>query len=43
MTFVTVKVDEIYFQEMIDRDFMTKPMPENIRISRNRAFIYLIM
>eukprot|EP00347_Sterkiella_histriomuscorum_P000253 403376593 len=43
MTFVTVRMDQIYMQDFIDRDFLTKPIPENIRYSRNRAIVYLFM
>ena len=37
--FQRVREYDIYFRQFIDRDFLARPIPENIRKSRNLAII----
>ena len=41
INFEKVKLEKIYFKEMIDSEFRRYPMPDNIRKHRNIAIILI--
>ncbi len=43
LSFQRVKLDVIYMKDQINRDFRSKPMPNNIRKHRNISIILLIV